>query len=210
MSEDGINNIDNAVDNNADDELWALLGDVKLFGKWSMSEVVIDDPSIKNYISLRPVLVPHTSGRYAGKDKYKINIVERLINKIMRTDKNTGKKIKAYNIVKDAFDIIYEKTGTNPLQILVKAVSNAGPREETVQLKYAGLAVPKSVDTAPLRRIDEALMFITKGASISAFKNKRTIEEVLASEIISAANYDIKCYSISKKEERERIAKAAR
>ncbi|HIH77833.1 MAG TPA: 30S ribosomal protein S7, partial [Halobacteria archaeon] len=104
----------------------------------------------------------------------------------------------------------YEKTGTNPLQILVKAVSNAGPREETVQLKYAGLAVPKSVDTAPLRRIDEALMFITKGASISAFKNKRTIEEVLASEIISAANYDIKCYSISKKEERERIAKAAR
>jgi len=210
MSEDSINNMDNTADTSADDELWALLGDVKLFGKWSLAEVVVDDPSIKDYISLRPVLVPHTSGRYAGKDKYKINIVERLINKVMRTEKNTGKKIKAYNIVKDAFDKIYEKTGNNPLQILIKAISNAGPREETVQLKYAGLAVPKSVDTAPLRRIDEALMFIAKGASTSSFKSKKSIEEALASEIISAANYDIKCYSISKKEERERIAKAAR
>lgn len=195
---------------NADDELWALLGDIKLFGKWSLAEVVIDDPSIKDYISLRPVVVPHTGGRYAGKDKYKINIVERLINKVMRTEKNTGKKIKAYNIVKDAFDIIYEKTGNNPLQMLIKAISNAGPREETVQLKYAGLSVAKSVDTAPLRRIDEALMFIAKGASVASFKNKRSIEDLLASEIISAANYDIKCYSVSKKEERERIAKASR
>lgn len=52
-------------------------------------------------------------------------------------------------MIQEAFDIINKKTGQNPIQVLVNAVSNAGPREETVRLKYGGIAVPKSVDTAP-------------------------------------------------------------
>jgi SSU ribosomal protein S7P len=187
-----------------------VLDDLLLFDKWRLDEIVINDPSIKNYVSLKPVIVPHTCGRHKGKDKSKENIVERLINKVMRTEKNTGKKLRAYNIVKKSFEIINERTGQNPMQVLINAIGNAGPREETVHLKYAGLAVPKSVDTSPQRRVDEALMFITKGTSSSSFKNKKPVEECLASEIIAAANYDIKCYSISKKEEKERVAKAAR
>jgi small subunit ribosomal protein S7 len=53
-------------------------------------------------------------------------------------------------------------------------------------------------------------MFIAQGAQKAAFKTKRPIEECLASEIISASKYDVKAFSISKKEEKERIAKAAR
>ena len=74
-------------------------------------------------------------------------IVERLINKLMQTENNTGKKQLATRIVRDAFDIVYKKTRQNPIQVLVDAIANTGPREETVRLKYGGINVPKSVDT---------------------------------------------------------------
>jgi len=39
--------------------------DLLLFGKWDSTEVEIKDPGLVKYISLRPVLIPHTSGRHA-------------------------------------------------------------------------------------------------------------------------------------------------
>jgi small subunit ribosomal protein S7 len=186
--------------------------EAKIFGKWDASQIQITDPSIKRYVNLSAPLVLHSSGRHAKKQfgKAEISIVERLINKMMRGEDNTGKKLKAYNIVKKAFEIIHKKTGQNPVAMLIKAIENAGPREETVRLKYGGIMVPKAVDTAPMRRVDQALMFIAQGAEQASFKNKRRIEECLASEIIAAANYDVKSSAISRKDEKERIAKAAR
>jgi len=183
----------------------------KIFGKWDISEVEIKDIALRRYITLEPKSALHTGGRHAKKPfaKADVCIVERLINKMMRGGRNTGKKLKAYNIVKRAFDIIYEKTKENPVQLLVDAIMNAGPREETVRLKYGGIAVPKAVDTSTQRRVDQALMFIAQGAQKAAFRSKRSIEECLADEIISAAK-NRKCYSISQKEEKERIAKGAR
>ena len=137
-------------------------------------------------------------------------IVERLINKVMRKGKNTGKKHMAYDIVREAFEIIHKKTGKNPLQVLVDAIINAGPREEVVRLKYGGIAVPKSVDTSSLRRVDVALRNIAEGARLAAFKSKKSIAECLADEIIAAANNDSRSYAVAKKEEVERIAKSAR
>ncbi len=185
---------------------------MKIFGKWDPSEVEVKDPSIRNYINLAPVIVPHSGGRHARQqfNKSNLSIVERLINKVMRREENTGQKITAYKIVRDAFEIIERKTGQNPLQVLVTAITNAGPREETVRLKYGGIAVPKAVDTAPQRRVDIALKFIAEGAYQSAFSTKRSIEEALASEIIMAANYDVRCFSINRKDGKERVAKAAR
>jgi small subunit ribosomal protein S7 len=182
---------------------------MKIFGKWESKDVKIKDPSIRKHISLVPSL--HTGGRHSKlQSKAEVSIVERLTNKMMRKGRATGKKHLAYNITKIAFEIIHEKTKKNPLQVLVNAIENAGPREETVRLKYGGIAVPKAVDTSPQRRVDQALMFIAQGAQKAAFKTKRPIEECLASEIISASKYDVKAFSISKKEEKERIAKAAR
>ncbi|HDN73896.1 MAG TPA: 30S ribosomal protein S7, partial [Archaeoglobus sp.] len=118
--------------------------------------------------------------------------------------------ILAYSIVKEAFEIIEERTKKNPIQVLVDALVNAGPREEVVRLKYGGIAVPRAVDTSSLRRLDIALRNIAEGARIASFKSKKTIAECLAEEIISAANNDNRSYAISKKEEVERVAKSAR
>jgi len=184
----------------------------KLYGKWDFSEVEIKDPSIRNYVNLAPVFLPHSGGRNSKKQfsKSTLNIVERLVNKMMREEHNTGQKITVNKIVKDAFDIINKKTGQNPVQVLVNAIANAGPREETVRLQYGGIAVPKSVDTAPQRRVDFALRLIAQGAQQAAFGKKKSLMDALAEEIIAAANYDVKGFAMGKKDNIERVAKAAR
>ncbi|MHC1600219.1 MAG: 30S ribosomal protein S7 [Candidatus Methanospirareceae archaeon] len=183
----------------------------KIFDKWDTSEVEIRDIGLEKHISLQPVSVLHTGGRHAKQqfEESKVCVVELLINKLMRSEKNTGKKQKTYKIVKAAFDLIYESTGMNPLQVLVDAIQNAGPLEETIRLRFGGILVPKAVDVSSQRRIAQALRYITQGAQKCAFKSKRSIERCLADEII-AASKNAKCHSISKKEERERIARAAR
>jgi len=187
-----------------------------------MSGVEVRDPALRGCINLKPLSIPHSGGRNSGPfGKTNVNIVERLVNRMLitghdgKTHKrisghNTGKKHMGANIVKSAFTIIEKKTKKNPVQALVDAVSNAAPREDTTRIKYGGVAYHQSVDISPQRRVDLALRFISVGAARSTFKSKKSVEKSLADEIISAANYDLKCFSISKKEELERIAKAAR
>jgi small subunit ribosomal protein S7 len=185
---------------------------VKIFNKWDPEEIEVEDLSIKRYFNLRPMVVMHTGGRHARQQfkKSEQHIVERLINKMMQKEVNTGKKMKTYKIVEEAFDIINQRTKENPLTVLAKAISNAGPREEVVRLKYGGITVPKAVDTAPQRRVDMALMFITTGAQRSAFKSKRTAASCLADEIIAASKGDVRSFAMNRKDSVERVAKAAR
>ncbi|WP_372912744.1 30S ribosomal protein S7 [Salinigranum sp.] len=181
-----------------------------LFGVWDVSEIEYTDPSTKRYIAVTPIA--HTMGRHASKQfkKSEISIVERLINRLMQTEENTGHKQKTMNIVRDAFDIVHERTEENPVQVLVTAIQNAAPREETVRLKYGGISVPQAVDVAPQRRVDQALKFIAEGTLRGSYKTKRSAAEALASVLIGAADYDMQSYAISQKEERERVAAAAR
>jgi small subunit ribosomal protein S7 len=183
----------------------------KIFDKWDISEVEIKGIGLEQHISLQPVSALHTGGRHAKQqfEESKVCIVELLINKLMRSEHNTGKKQKTYKIVKNAFDQIYETTGMNPLQVLVDAIQNAGPLEETIRLRFGGILVPKAVDVTSQRRIEQALRYIAQGAQKCAFKSKRSIDRCLADELI-AASKNAKCFSISKREERERIARAAR
>jgi small subunit ribosomal protein S7 len=183
-----------------------------LFNRWDLSEVQINDPSLVRYVGLNPVIVPHSTGKYTRQEFNKANmlIVERLINRLMQSEANTGNKQLAIRIVRDAFEIINQKTKKNPVQVLVEAVANTGPREETVRLKYGGINVPKSVDTAPLRRVNTALYFISEAVYKAAHKSKRPVATCLADELIAASKGDVKAYAVNKKEERERIAKSAR
>jgi len=189
-----------------------VINEIKLFNKWSFNFIEVRDPSLKKYICLRPVYLPHTGGRHEHRrfGKAQVPIVERLINKVMRPGRNMGKKHLAYNIVKKAFDIIHLKTGENPIQVLVRAIENAAPREETTRIMYGGITYHVSVDVAPLRRIDLALRHITEGAREKAFHSPIPIEEALAEEIILAATNDPRSYAIQKKEEIERIALSSR
>ncbi len=183
-----------------------------VFGKWTYEGIVVRDPSLKKYISLKPAYLPHTGGRHEHRrfGKAEIPIVERLINKLMRPGRNTGKKHLAYNIVKIAFEIINLKTGENPLQILVRAVENAAPREETTRLMYGGIIYHVAVDVSPQRRVDIALKNLVDGARSASFKSQKPVEECLADELIAAASNDPKSYAIAKKEEVERIALSSR
>lgn len=186
--------------------------EVRLFGKWSFENIVVRDPSLKKYISLRPAHVPHTGGRHEHRrfGKAGVPIVERLINQLMKHGRNAGKKHLAYNMVKRAFELIHLRTKENPLQVLVRAIENSGPREETTRIMYGGIVYHVAVDVAPLRRVDLALRHMTDGARQSAFKSAKSIAECLADEIIAAASNDPKSYAISKKEEIERIALSSR
>ncbi|WP_136590666.1 30S ribosomal protein S7 [Salinigranum halophilum] len=181
-----------------------------LFGVWDVSEIEYTDPSTKRYIAVTPIA--HTMGRHASKQfkKSEISVVERLINRLMQTEENTGHKQKTMKIVREAFEIIHERTEENPVQVLVTAIQNAAPREETVRLKYGGISVPQAVDVAPQRRVDQALKFIAEGTKRGSYKSKQSAAEALATVLIGAADYDMQSYAISQKEERERVAAAAR
>ncbi|ACS89460.1 30S ribosomal protein S7P [Thermococcus sibiricus MM 739] len=202
--------------------------DLKVFGRWSVEEVVVEDPSLRPYINLEPRILPHSHGRYAKKQfgKTNIHIVERLINKVMRSGASSykigghfmrrehrslmSKKMKAYEVVKEAFKIIENKTKQNPLQVLVKAIENSSPREDTTNIMFGGVRYHLAVDISPMRRLDVALRNIALGASAKCYRNKVSYAEALAEEIIAAANKDTKSFAYSKKEEIERIAQSSR
>ena len=182
----------------------------KLFGVWEIDGIEYQDPSTKRYLTVTPIA--HTMGRHAGKQfqKSEVSVVERLINRLMQTDENTGKKQRTTRLVREAFETVHERTDENPVQVLVRAVENAAPREETVRLKYGGISVPQAVDVAPQRRVDQALGFIARGTYNNSFKTPVDAADALANELIGTANYDMQIYAVNQKEEKERVAAAAR
>jgi small subunit ribosomal protein S7 len=121
-----------------------------------------------------------------------------------------GKKAKMLTVIRTAFDIIYVQTGKNPLELLVSAIENASPNEDTTRIVYGGVVYHVSVDVAPLRRVDLALRFIAEGVRESSYSNSQTIDEVLAKEIVSASVNDMSSHAIKKKNEQERVAMASR
>lgn len=191
-----------------------------LWNRWDLSQVKVQDPGLQSVISLRPALIPWSGGRHEHKKfgKTRVNIVERLVNQMMhfgkKYAKNTGrmggKKAKAMSIVKTAFEIIELKTGQNPVQVLVRAIENAAPNEDTTRMSYGGVVYHLSVDISPVRRVDLALRFISEGVREAAFTSAKGIEEVLADEIMMAAAGDSNSYAVRKKNEQERVAMASR
>jgi len=186
--------------------------DIKLFQKWSFKDVTVVDIGLQRYLNLTPMVAPHSMGRHEHQRfrKAKVNVVERLINSLMRSGKNSGKKAKTTNIVKEAFEIINAKTGKNPIEVLVKAVENASPCEDTTRISYGGVVYHLSVDVAPQRRIDLAIRHISEGARASSINNPKSIQETLADELILAANKDIKSAGVAKRNEIERVAQSSR
>ncbi|KOM43915.1 hypothetical protein LR48_Vigan05g152000 [Vigna angularis] len=164
--------------------------DVKLFNRWSFDDVQVNDISLADYIgvvaSKHATYVPHTAGR------------------------NNGKKLMAVRIIKHAMEIIHLLTDLNPIQVIVDAVINSGPREDATRIGSAGVVRRQAVDISPLRRVNQAIYLLTTGAREAAFRNIKTIAECLADELINAAKGSSNSYAIKKKDEIERVAKANR
>lgn len=198
--------------------------EIKIFDRWQTTGIKVEDPGLKKYINLAPVLVPKTGGRNNVIRFYrnKYNIVERLINKMMGTGHKGkhehfissghfgGNAQLATKIVEKAFEIIEKRTKKNPIEVFVKAVENASPREEIVTIEYGGARYPKAVECAPQRRVDIALRNICRGAYQKAFNKKKNIKEALADEIIAAYQLSMASMAISKKIELERQADSSR
>src|SRR2546422_3281121 len=186
--------------------------ELKLFEKYDLSEVVVHDPGLARYINLTAIVIPHTGGRWANKPfgKAKYNIVERLINGMMRSEEFTGKKAKSISVVKRAFETIAERTKENPVQVLVNALEKAAPREEITRLRFGGISVPRAVDVSPSRRLDMALRNICVGATSASFKSRKAIQDCLADEILKASRGEMESAAVAKRDELERIAMSAR
>lgn len=201
----------------------AATTDIKVFNEWPVEGIQVQDPGLERYVNLKPVIVPKTGARYAGNrfHKSKVFIVERLINKIMvsghksrkhfiSSGHNTGKANKAYEIVKGAFKLVEKKTKQNPLEVFVKALENAAPREELITIEYGGARYPKAVECAPQRRIDTVFRLFAQGSYQKAFDKKKSIESALADEIVAAYNRSSQSLAVSKKAEIERQADSSR
>jgi small subunit ribosomal protein S7 len=197
-----------------------------LFDKYEFGGVIVRDQSLVNYVNLIPRSYPNIFGRRKNHAYYvaHINIVERLVNKLMRggtggkvggkvirtEGRLQGRKTKTVHVVEKAFDIIYQQTKKNPIQVLVNALENAAPIEDTTRVRYGGIVYNVAVDISSERRLNIALKNIALAGIAGSFRNRRTISDALASEIIVAANKDPNSYAIKKKVDAERIARSSR
>ncbi len=198
---------------------------IMLFNRWSFEGLKVKDLSLENYINLTPVIIPHSGGKHQHKKFWKtehISVVERFINKIMTpglvgkrikgrgSSKNMGKKQKIIKIIYNAFALIEYKTQENPIQVLVSAIEHAAPREETTRISLGGISYQQAVDIAPQRRVDLALKLIVQGTVGQAYNNIKTVDELLANELILCARNDTNSRSVKRKDEMERVAISAR
>eukprot|EP01111_Echinosteliopsis_oligospora_P003636 TRINITY_DN156_c0_g1_i1.p1 TRINITY_DN156_c0_g1~~TRINITY_DN156_c0_g1_i1.p1 ORF type:complete len:201 (-),score=20.57 TRINITY_DN156_c0_g1_i1:89-691(-) len=191
--------------------------EVKLFGKWTYDDVECLDLSLVDYLAVNQkpkyaTFLPHTAGRYNKKRfrKAQCPIVERLVNSLMFHGRNNGKKLMAVRIVRHCFEIIHLLSDRNPIQVLVEALVNSGPREDSTRIGSAGTVRRQAVDVSPLRRINMALFLITSGARQAAFRNIKTIAECLADEIVNASKGSSNSFAIKSKDGLERVAKSNR
>ena len=185
---------------------------VKLFGKWNLDGVEVRDLGLKRYIDVGRDVLPHSGGRHEHHKfgKAEVPITERLVNNLMRHGRCGGKKAMAVGIVSSAFEVVHLRTGTNPIEVLVRGVENAAPCEDTTRVGYGGIVYRMAVDISPQRRVDLALRFIAEGARNAAFGNLKSIEECLADELIFASTGDSRSHAIQKRNEMERVALSSR
>jgi len=198
--------------------------DMKIFNKWDVSGLTVNDPGLRNYITITPSLFPKSSGRLSKQQFYKsrMSIVERLITKMMvpghksrkhflTSGRVVGRYITTFNIVRKAFDKIYEKLQKNPVEVLVRAIENAAVREEIAGYQVGGIIIRRAVITSPQRRVDAGLRIIAQAAYKKAFGKKETIVDALTNEIIATYNNDNqKSDAIKERERLEKEAEGAR
>jgi small subunit ribosomal protein S7 len=197
--------------------------EIKAFNRWPVKGIKVDDKGLQKYVSLEPKIVPKSGAKYAGKrfHKSKIFIVERLINRLMvsghkskkhflSSGRNTGKAVSVYSLVEEAFMKIEKKLNKNPIEVFVKAIENAAPREEIITIQSGGARYPKAVEVAPQRRVDLALKFMVQGIYQKSFNKKKSAVDNIVDEIINAYNLSTNSAAIAKKFELERQADSSR
>lgn len=198
--------------------------EMKIFDRWPVAGIEVKDTGLAKYINLQPVLVPRSGGRYAKHQfhKSKMNIVERLMNKlqvpghrgkkhVLTSGRCVGKTEIHYKIIKKAFERIEQQTKKNPIEVLVRAIENSALREEITQYQVGGIIVRRAIITSPQRRVDLSLSNIVQAAYRKSFGKKENMVDTLTSEIVAAYNNDAsKSEAIKERERVERESEGAR
>ncbi len=194
----------------------------KIFDKYESENIEIRDPGLRNVINLNQKLIIKSQGKNVQRfGQSKVNIIERLMNRLavaghrgkkhkIAFGRSSGKYVTNMKSILEAFDMIEKKTGKNPVEILVRAVENAAPRDEITVIEYGGARYPQAVDVAPIRRVNLALRWLVHGSSDKAFNKKKTIAQGLAEEIVMAAEGNGESFALRKKNESEKQADSAR
>ena len=112
---------------------------------------------------------------------YNSKLVTKLINNIMYD----GKKGIAQKIVYDAFDIVKEKTGKDPVEAFNEAMENIMPALEIKARRVGGATYQVPMEVRPERRQTLGLRWITL---YSRNRGEKTMKERLAGEIMDAIN----------------------
>ena len=130
---------------------------------------------------------------------YKDKVVSKLINQLMYD----GKKGVAQTIVYDAFDIIKEKTGEDPLEVFTKAINNIMPVLEVKARRVGGATYQVPIEVRPERRQTLGLRWLV---GYSRKRGEKTMREKLAKELMDAANNVGS--SVKKREDTHKMAEA--
>jgi len=194
----------------------------KVLGLYGMIDIEIKDEALKPYINLAGKLLIKSHGRNTGKfSNIKVHIIERIASRICVpghvgkkhkriTSWASGKYTNSMKIVVGALEKIQLRKKENPLQTLVRAIEECSPRDETTTIEYGGARYPQAVDISPSRRINLAIRWIVQGAYQKSFGKKKKMSECLANEIMLASDGNMESYALSKKNESEKQADAAR
>ncbi|MBR4691443.1 MAG: 30S ribosomal protein S7 [Oscillospiraceae bacterium] len=128
-------------------------------------------------------------------------LVTKLTNSIMLD----GKKGVAQKVVYDAFSIIEEKTGKNPLEVFNAALDNIMPSLEVKARRVGGSTYQVPMEVRPERRLTLGLRWLT---SYSRNRGEKTMKERLAGEIMDAANNTGS--AVKKREDTHKMAESNR
>ena len=132
---------------------------------------------------------------------YNNKVVTKLVNNIMLD----GKKGVAQKICYDAFDIIKERTGSEPLDVFYKALENVMPALECKARRVGGANYQVPIEVRPARRQTLGLRWIT---AYARSRSERTMKERLAAELIDASKETGGAFK--KKEDMHKMADANR
>jgi len=130
---------------------------------------------------------------------YNSKLVTRLINRIMID----GKKGVAQRILYNAFEIIRERTGKDPMEVFEAALKNIMPVLEVKARRVGGANYQVPVEVKPERRTTLGLRWLVNYARL---RGEKTMEERLAAEIIDASNNT--GASVKKREDTHKMAEA--
>ena len=130
---------------------------------------------------------------------YKSKVVTKLVNRIMLD----GKKGVAEKILYEAFDMVKEKTGSEPVTVFEKALENIKPQLEVKSRRVGGSNYQVPVEVSETRSQTLGLRWLVNYARL---RGGHTMAENLANEIIDASNGT--GASIKKKEDTHKMAEA--